>query len=55
MKTTTLPSHCLPGALAPAQPVIPRPLWERHQLFQEPQFPDSLGLEDDGPEDDSED
>lgn len=48
MKTTTLPANRVPGALAPARPIIPRPLWERHQLFQEPQYPDGLEpLEDD--------
>lgn len=46
MKTTTLPPDRL-GALAPARPIVPRPLWEAHRLFQEPKFPDGLELEDD--------
>lgn len=53
MKTTTLPPNRLPGALAPARPIVPRPLWERHDLFQEPQYPDGLGLAED--EEDEED
>lgn len=56
MKTTTLPPNCLPGALAPARPIVPRPLWERHDLFQEPQFPDGLGpLEGEGEPDEDDD
>ncbi|MEU5043234.1 hypothetical protein [Streptomyces griseorubiginosus] len=47
MKTTTLPPHLLPGATAAARPIVPRPLWEAHRLFQEPQFPDGLGLLED--------
>lgn len=47
MKTTSLPPHLLPGATAPARPIVPRPLWEAHRLFQEPQFPDGLRLEED--------
>lgn len=43
--TTTAPAP-------PARPIVPRPLWERHQLFQEPALPDGLELlEDDDPED----
>lgn len=53
MKTTTLPANCLPGALAPARPIVPRPLWERQDLFQEPAFAEHLAFED-GDEDDSE-
>ena len=54
MKTTSLPPHRQLAATAPAQPIGPRPLWEAHRLFQEPQFPEGLGLlEDDGPDDDS--
>ncbi|MER6249420.1 hypothetical protein [Streptomyces griseorubiginosus] len=50
MTTTTTPAR----AAAPVRPITPRPLWERHDLFQEPQFPEGLGLlEDDGTEDDS--
>ena len=49
--TTTAPAQKTPPTRpAPRQapqPVTPRPLWERHQLFQEPQFPDGLDLEDD--------
>lgn len=38
---------------APARPIVPRPLWERHQLFQEPRFPEGLepGDEDEDGED----
>lgn len=50
MKTTTLPADRLPGVLAPARPIAPRPLWERHQLFREPQFPDGLELENEDDE-----
>ena len=54
MKTTTLPANRLPGALAPARPIVPRPLWERHDLFQEPRFAEGLALlEEDDTEDDS--
>lgn len=46
--TTTLPTP------APARPIVPRPLWERGDLFREPAYPDGFGpLEDDdedGPE-----
>lgn len=53
MKTTTLPTTRLPGALAPARPIVPRPLWERHALFQEPAYPDGFEPpEDDGDEED---
>jgi len=49
MPTTTMPGRPAP----PAQPTRPRPLWERHQLFQEPKFPEGLTLlEDDTEEDD---
>lgn len=42
MTTATNPPAC-----APAQPIVPRPLWERHQLFQEPHYPEGLApLED---------
>lgn len=53
MKTTTLPPHRLPGTLPPARPIVPRPLWERHDLFQEPRFPEGLepGDEDEDGED----
>lgn len=43
MKTTTLP----PEYLAPARPVVPRPPWESHQLFREPEFPEGLNLVED--------
>lgn len=53
MTTTTQPPARPPArAAAPARPILPRPLWERHDLFQEPQYPDGLGpLEDDDDED----
>ena len=51
MKTTTLPPNRLPGALAPARPIVPKPLWERHDLFQEPQYPDGIGLAEDDQDD----
>lgn len=41
-------------APAPSRPIVPRPLWERHDLFREPQYPDGQpygnddDLEDDG-------
>lgn len=41
MTTTT------PSAPAPARPIVPRPLWERHQLFQEPAWPEGLALLED--------
>ena len=45
MTTTT------PTAPAPARPIVPRPLWERHQLFQEPSWPEGYeALEDAGEE-----
>jgi hypothetical protein len=54
MTTTTVRVDRLPGALAPARPIVPRPLWERHQLFQEPAYAEGLALlEDDDTEDDS--
>jgi hypothetical protein len=49
MTTTTPPAR----AATPARPITPRPLWERHQLFREPAYPEGLGpIEDD--EDDNE-
>ncbi|MFD5848324.1 hypothetical protein [Streptomyces chartreusis] len=37
----------------PARPIVPRPLWERHALFQEPVYAPGLELlEDDEAEDD---
>lgn len=46
--TTTIPAPAAP----PVRPIVPRPLWEAHQLFQEPEFPEGLGLiEDDEDED----
>ena len=57
--TTTAPAQKTPPTRpAPRQapqPVTPRPLWERHQLFQEPQFPDGLDLEGDADSNDDED
>lgn len=50
MTTTTPPAR----TVAPARPIVPRPLWERHQLFQEPVLPEGLGLiEDDDQDDDA--
>lgn len=50
MTTTTPPAP----AAAPARPIVPRPLWERHDLFQEPAYPEGLGLlEDDDQDDDT--
>lgn len=51
MKTTTLPPDRLPRAAAPARPIVPRPLWEAHRLFQEPQYPDGIGLAEDEQDD----
>jgi hypothetical protein len=31
---------------APVRPIVPRPLWERHDLFREPDFPAGVGLSD---------
>jgi len=46
MTTTT------PTAPAPARPIVPRPLWERSDLFREPAYPEgSEPLEDEGEED----
>ena len=45
---TTLPAGQRQRAAAPAWPIVPRPLWEAHRLFLEPQFPDGVAtLEDD--------
>jgi hypothetical protein len=38
MTTTTPPAR----PAAPVRPIVPRPLWERHQLFQEPHYPEGL-------------
>jgi len=57
MKTTTMPAHRIPRAAAPApptRPVVPRPLWEAHRLFQEPQFPEGTDLPDEDEEDEGE-
>jgi hypothetical protein len=41
--------------IPPARPIVPRPLWERHTLFQEPAYPEGIGqLEDDAEDDDGE-
>lgn len=45
--TTTVPVDRMPGALAPARPIVPRPLWEANLLFKEPQFPECLALTED--------
>jgi hypothetical protein len=53
--TTTVRVDRLPGALAPARPIVPRPLWERDRLFQEPAYADGLVLiEDDDDESEGE-
>jgi hypothetical protein len=44
--TTTTP-------VPPARPIVPRPLWERHQLFQEPDIPDGVEPPEDDDEDDA--
>lgn len=42
-------------APAPARPIVPRPLWERHALFQEPVYAAGLEpLEDDSEDEDGE-
>ena len=46
--TTTPPAH----ATAPSRAITPRPLWERHQLFQEPAYPAGLLLLEDDDQDD---
>lgn len=38
-------------APAPARPIVPRPLWERRDLFQEPVYPDGLELSEGDSED----
>lgn len=35
----------------PTRPIVPRPLWERHQLFQEPDLPEGLGVLEDEADD----
>jgi hypothetical protein len=42
--TTTAPAP-------PARPIVPRPLWERRDLFQEPAYPEGLGPLEDEDED----
>ncbi|MCL8016935.1 hypothetical protein [Streptomyces sp. AS02] len=44
--TTTIP---IPPA--PARPIIPRPLWERDALFQEPVYAAGLELLEDDSDD----
>ena len=40
------------SAVTPDLPIVPRPLWERDQLFQEPAYAEGLALiEDDDTED----
>lgn len=46
--TTVAPAQKTP----PARLVTPRPLWERHLLFQEPAMPEGLELHDDSAEED---
>jgi hypothetical protein len=50
MTTTTPPAR--PHTAAPPPPVRPRPLWERDDLFQEPSFPEGLGLIEDEDDED---
>lgn len=49
--TTTLPPKRPPAAAAPARPIVPRPLWERHRLFIEPDLPQGADPEDDDGDD----
>ena len=51
MKTSTLPAH-LVATGAPVLPVRPRPLWERHKLFLEPDLPEIPGLLEDEDDED---
>jgi len=51
MTTTTPPAR----PVAPARTITPRPLWERHQLFQEPAYADGLLLLEDDDQDDGDD
>ena len=52
MTTTTQPTARMAArAAAPARPILPRPLWERHDLFQEPHYPDGLEPAEDGEDD----
>lgn len=46
--TTTIPAR----TPAPVRPIVPRPLWERGQLFQEPDFPEGLDLLEDEDDED---
>lgn len=41
--------------IPPTQPIVPRPLWERHTLFQEPAYAPGLELLEDDSESDDED
>lgn len=45
--TTAAPAQQTP----PAHPVTPRPLWERHKLFQEAVLPEGLELVEDDADD----
>jgi hypothetical protein len=52
MTTTAQPPA---RASEPAWPIVPRPLWERHDLFQEPVYAAGLEpLEDDSEDEDGE-
>jgi hypothetical protein len=45
MTTATIPAP-------PAQTIVPRPLWERDRLFQEPVLPEGLSLLEDEDDED---
>lgn len=38
-------------AATPDLPIVPRPLWEAHLLFQEPKLPEGLALTEDEDDD----
>ena len=48
--TTTAPQA---RPALPARPIVPRPLWERHDRFQEPAWPEGFELLEDDEEDGS--
>ncbi|MFG2276745.1 hypothetical protein ACGFNY_44180 [Streptomyces chartreusis] len=55
MPTTGTATIALRTDPAAARPIVPRPLWERHDLFQEPAYAPGLELlEDDSDDEDGE-
>lgn len=52
MTTAPAPAKTTPPA---PRPVTPRPLWERHQMFQEPVYVDGQPYEGADSEDDDQD